>query len=178
MGLDQYFYISKIKHSKQYDVPIKDISKEEENSFDCDIKEYFKRRKDINNIDRFDIRVKSFRKHADLQGWMSKLYFKKATNLKKSEGRNMDKWAKKLGFIQRTPPEENQMNGDDSVVVTLEDLIHLQEDMRQGKIKETKGFFFGESLDEDWIETHHFIEKMKVYLKNNPKHSLIYSGCW
>lgn len=82
-----------------------------------------------------DKQIFYWRKHANLEGWMAKLYAKKGG---KATFNNME------------------------VELTLVDLLKLREDHR--RLKKAEGFFWGTSQPEDDGTTADFIRKALSYL--------------
>lgn len=91
-----------------------------------------------------------WRKHPNLHGWMQNLYDMKG-------GTSSD------------------FNGD-CVVLDSEDLDNLEEDIKNGNLPDTSGFFFGQShpdSDEDDLE---FVRKAREEIKNG--NTVYYTSWW
>ena len=92
-----------------------------------------------------------WRKHPNLQGWMEELYYEKGGE----------------------SPEFNCVN----VQLTWEDLEKLEQDIKEGSLPETCGFFFGNNSDEEYkVETLEFVEKGLESIKNG--YDVYYSSWW
>ena len=75
-----------------------------------------------------------WRKHPNLQGWMEELYYEKGGE----------------------SSEFNCVN----VQLTWEDLEKLEQNIKEGLLPETRGFFFGNNSDEEYREeTLEFVDK-------------------
>ena len=121
MGLDQYVFMQPEKKEDKsatwWEAPEESIIADEE----C-------------------IQVMYWRKHADLQGWMEKLY--------------------------RSKGGEEEFNCVD-VDLTEEDILRLQEE--NYNLNPTTGFFFGESHWEDVEKTAEFLSKALELLRADKK---------
>jgi hypothetical protein len=92
-----------------------------------------------------------WRKHPNLQGWMQNLYEEK-------------------GGVN---PEFNCVN----VQLTWEDLEQLENDIKDGNLPETCGFFFGNDSDEYYKEeTLDWIERSLESIKDG--YDVYYSSWW
>ena len=92
-----------------------------------------------------------WRKHPNLQGWMEELYYYKGGE----------------------SPEFNCVN----VQLTWEDLEKLEQNIKEGLLPETRGFFFGNNSDEEYREeTLEFVEKGLESIKNG--YDVYYSSWW
>lgn len=96
------------------------------------------------------IELHYWRKHANLQGWMERLY------------RDKGGQAESFNCVP--------------VVLTLEDLDRLERDTRAGELPHTTGFFFGESQPEDYDSTLDFITKARKAIAAG--HTVYYSSWW
>jgi hypothetical protein len=139
MGLDQYAYA--VKKGKI------------EGEVDFCFKEY----DDEYNLVKVNVEDEDFeeiaywRKHADLQGWMRKLYDKKGG-------------------------ESNEFNCN-KLLLTEEDLDNLEKDVRKGKLPKTTGFFFGNGNTDGYAETDlNFISKAREYISNG--YDIVYDSWW
>jgi hypothetical protein len=92
-----------------------------------------------------------WRKHPNLHGWMESLYYKK--------GGEAD--------FNCAPVE-----------LTSEDLDRLEEDIRNGGLPHTSGFFFGESQgnDEETNEDLAFVEKARQVIAEGDR--VFYDSWW
>ena len=92
-----------------------------------------------------------WRKHPNLQGWMEELYYEKGGE----------------------SPEFNCVN----VQLTWEDLEKLEQNIKEGLLPETCGFFFGNNSDEEYREeTLEFVGKGLESIKNG--YDVYYSSWW
>ena len=92
-----------------------------------------------------------WRKHPNLQGWMEELYYEKGGE----------------------SPEFNCVN----VQLTWEDLEKLEQDIKEGLLPETCGFFFGNNSDEEYKEeTLEFVENGLNSIKDG--YDVYYSSWW
>lgn len=79
-----------------------------------------------------------WRKHPNLHGWMEQLY--------------------------REQGGEGDFNGDE-LELTWEDLMQLEEDIQEGRLPSTTGFFFGDASDDYYKEQDlEFIKQAKADL--------------
>lgn len=79
-----------------------------------------------------------WRKHPNLHGWMEQLY--------------------------RSQGGEGKFNGDE-LELTWEDLEQLEEDILEGRLPSTTGFFFGDASDDRYREQDlKFIKEARSYL--------------
>lgn len=74
-----------------------------------------------------------WRKHPNLQGWMEKLWFERG---RPGAGPEL---------------EDHSFNGIE-LELTREDLDRLEEDVREGRLPSTEGFFFGSNADDHYRE--------------------------
>lgn len=106
-----------------------------------------------------------WRKHPNLQGWMERLWRKKMNS---SEPYQKDTYI------------DDGFNGIE-LELTIEDIIQLEQDIRNGVLDggfgTTTGFFFGEKADEEykWKDLT-FCDRAKVALKND--HPVYYNSSW
>ena len=92
-----------------------------------------------------------WRKHPNLQGWMEELYYEKGGE----------------------SPEFNCVN----VQLTWEDLEKLEQNIKEGLLPETRGFFFGNNSDEEYREeTLEFVENGLNSIKDG--YDVYYSSWW
>lgn len=94
--------------------------------------------------------VHYWRKHPNLHGWMENLYYEKGGNA----------------------PDFNCVN----VKLTLEDLNQLEEDIKNGDLPETSGFFFGESDGTETEDDLNFVNDAKQRIENGE--DVYYSSWW
>lgn len=90
-----------------------------------------------------------WRKHPNVHGWMANLYYKKG-------GKDED------------------FNGV-NVVLTKEDIDQFEQDVLNGNLPETMGFFFGESDDSRREEDLEFIARARKELEQG---NVIYYTSW
>jgi hypothetical protein len=79
-----------------------------------------------------------WRKHPNLQGWMENLWISK---------------------VKHHPSDDPTFNGIE-LELTWEDLDRLEQDIKDGKLPATKGFFFGTDADE------YYKDKDLAFIKN------------
>ena len=91
-----------------------------------------------------------WRKHPNLHGWMQNLYEMKGG----------------------TSPD---FNGD-CVVLDNEDLDNLEEDIKNGNLPDTSGFFFGQSHPDSDLDDLDFVNKAKEEIKNGK--TVYYTSWW
>ena len=91
-----------------------------------------------------------WRKHPNLHGWMENLYYAK--------GGNADSF--------------NCTN----VLLSLDDLNNLEDDIKNGNLPDTSGFFFGESGDGHDVDDLEFVRKAKEAITEG--YSVYYSSWW
>ena len=91
-----------------------------------------------------------WRKHPNLQGWMSDLFYEKGG--------------------------EGEFNCQD-VELTLEDLDALEESLDDESLPETAGFFFGNNADDHYVEQdREFIREARAAIKQG--YTVVYSSWW
>ena len=96
-----------------------------------------------------------WRKHPNLQGWMQRL------------------WASKVG---EETAAHNTFNGIE-LELTWEDLEHLEQDVKDKRLPETNGFFFGSDADDYYREQDlKFIKEAKAELFVGLK--VFYNSSW
>jgi hypothetical protein len=100
--------------------------------------------------DEDSIEIFYWRKHPDLQGWMQKLY--------------------------RAKGGADESFNSSPVVLTMEDLDNLENDVRQHKLPETQGFFFGKSYGEEMERDLDFIDQARRAIKDG--YTVYYSSWW
>lgn len=84
-----------------------------------------------------------WRKHPNLHGWMEQLW------------------------IERTQPspESNTMFNGVEVELTYDDVLRLEEDVKNGRLPSTTGFFFGTPADDYYLQQDlEFIKNAKAEL--------------
>jgi len=91
-----------------------------------------------------------WRKHPDLHGWMRDLYYEKG-----GEGDSFN---------------------CDPVILTLEDLDRLEKDIKESRLPETDGFFFGESSPERMDGDLEFIAKARQAIQEGD--TVFYDSWW
>lgn len=94
-----------------------------------------------------------WRKHADLQGWMEKLWNEKGRPILNENG------------LTESAPEGEDFN---CIALYLQpaDLDRLEKDVKRKKLPKTTGFFFGESTSDDRETDLKFIREAREHLKN------------
>ena len=96
------------------------------------------------------IELAYWRKHPNLQGWMSDLFYEKGG--------------------------EGEFNCQD-VELTLEDLDALEESLDDEALPETAGFFFGTDSSDHYAETdREFIREARAAIKQG--YTVVYSSWW
>ena len=101
--------------------------------------------------------VFTWRKHANLQGWMDRLYEEKGGQFKDEM----------FGA---------SINTTDSVELDLDDIEALVAAMDEGELPHTDGFFFGKSTYQDEVETREFCGLARKIL--NSVKRVVYSAWW
>ena len=91
-----------------------------------------------------------WRKHPNLHGWMQNLY--------DSKGGKSDSF-----------------NGD-CVVLDMEDLDNLEQDIKDGNLPDTQGFFFGNSMGDEDTDDLDFVSKAKEAINNG--RTVYYTSWW
>jgi hypothetical protein len=102
------------------------------------------------STDENDEQIYSWRKHPNLHGWMQNLYDMKG-------GKSPD------------------FNGD-CVVLDSEDLDNLEQDIKDGNLPDTSGFFFGASSDEvDEADLEFVTEARRLIVEG---YTIYYTSWW
>jgi hypothetical protein len=91
-----------------------------------------------------------WRKHPNLHGWMQNLYDMKG-------GTSSD------------------FNGD-CVVLDSEDLDNLEQDIKDGNLPDTSGFFFGQSDSDSDLDDLEFVQKARNEIANGK--TVYYTSWW
>lgn len=91
-----------------------------------------------------------WRKHPNLHGWMQSLYEAKG-------GESLD------------------FNGD-CVTLDEEDLDNLEDDIKNGNLPDTSGFFFGNSIGDEDLDDLEFVEKAREAIKEGK--TVYYTSWW
>ena len=91
-----------------------------------------------------------WRKHPNLHGWMQNLYDAKGGT-------------------------ESNFNGD-CVVLDSEDLDNLEQDVKDGNLPDTSGFFFGQSGDDEIENDLVFVAKAREAIANGK--TVYYTSWW
>ena len=96
--------------------------------------------------------IQYWRKHPNLHGWMQNLYDAKGGT-------------------------SDTFNGD-CVVLDSEDLDNLEQDIKDGNLPDTSGFFFGESANNDEENDYDllFVTKAREEIKNG--NTVYYTSWW
>jgi len=94
--------------------------------------------------------VHYWRKHPNLHGWMQSLYDAKGGT-------------------------ESNFNGD-CVVLDSEDLDNLEQDVKDGNLPDTSGFFFGQSGDDEIENDLLFVTKAREAISNGK--TVYYTSWW
>ena len=102
--------------------------------------------------------IAQWRKHADLQGYMENLFYEKKE--------------------QAGEPVEYGWEGFNCqpLRLTLQDLVNLEEAVKQKDLPLTTGFFFGQSCEEDMEDDLAFIEEAKNAMASDME--IYYSSWW
>jgi len=98
-----------------------------------------------------DIEIMSWRKHANLEGWMAGLYEERG--LGKREDFNCAE-----------------------LTLTENDLKNLVRRMENGGLNKAEGFYWGVSVEGDTLDTKQFIERAREYIKKG--YEIIYTSWW
>ena len=109
-----------------------------------------KKEVDFDTINVETEEVHYWRKHPNLHGWMQSLY--------ESKGGKSDSF-----------------NGD-CVVLTNADLDDLEEDIKDGNLPDTAGFFFGNSDGFEVDDDLEFVKKAKAAIKEGK--TVYYTSWW
>jgi hypothetical protein len=104
---------------------------------------------DTNNIQDYE-ELHYWRKHPNLHGWMQNLYY--------------DKGGK-----------DDSFNGSD-VVLTESDLDSLEQDIIDGNLPNTSGFFFGQTDGSERDDDLEFVAKARKAIKEGK--TVYYSSSW
>jgi hypothetical protein len=95
-----------------------------------------------------------WRKHPNLHGWMEQLWHSRNTN----------------------PAADPMFNGVE-IELTWEDLDRLEEDIKNGHLPSTSGFFFGDNSDEYYREQDlEFVRKARAEIFTGLK--VFYNSSW
>jgi hypothetical protein len=95
-----------------------------------------------------------WRKHPNLHGWMEQLW----------RSRNTD------------PSEDPMFNGIE-LELTWEDLEHLEEDIKNGRLPSTTGFFFGDNSDDYYqFQDLEFVKNARAEIFTGLK--VFYNSSW
>jgi len=98
-----------------------------------------------------EIRVFSWRKHPNLQGWMERL------------------WRERGGTGDFNQPE--------SVELRVDDLVALEKAVTDSNLPQTVGFFFGQDSDEEYIcDDLQFIGRARDAITSG--HRVFYASWW
>ena len=109
-----------------------------------------KKEVDFDTINVETEEVHYWRKHPNLHGWMQSLY--------ESKGGKSDSF-----------------NGD-NVVLTNADLDDLEEDIKDGNLPDTAGFFFGNSDGDEVDDDLEFVKKAREAIKEGK--TVYYTSWW
>lgn len=102
-----------------------------------------------------------WRKHPNLQGWMEQL------------------WLRRLDAQGKTPQEGPLGSGFNGVELELTwaDLDVLEQDIREGRLPPTQGFFFGEGSDDHYREQDlKFVQQARAELFTGLR--VFYNSSW
>ena len=94
--------------------------------------------------------VHYWRKHPNLHGWMQSLY--------EAKGGTSDSF-----------------NGD-CVILDEEDLDNLEDDIKNGNLPDTSGFFFGNSMGDEDNDDLEFVKKAREVIKEGK--TVYYTSWW
>ena len=121
--------------------------------------EYYEQRYEKGNEDFQDptIELAYWRKHPNLHGWMEQLWLQKG-------GDNSDSsWGSNFNGIE--------------LELTWEDLETLEEDVKNGRLPSTSGFFFGSDSDDYYrLQDLEFVRKARAELFTGLK--VFYNSSW
>ncbi len=92
-----------------------------------------------------------WRKHPNLHGWMHELYLSKGGD------------------------KHTDFNGD-CVVLTESDLDELEDDIKDGSLPDTSGFFFGQTNGDEVQDDLDFVSKAREAIKEGRK--VYYTSWW
>ena len=114
---------------------------------------------DWNNDERREIAY--WRKHPNLQGWMEQLWEYKG----------------RPGNAPDSPFDEGVMFNGVELELTWEDLEQLEEDIKDGRLPHTTGFFFGNNSDDYYKnEDLEFVRKARAEIFSGLK--VFYNSSW
>ncbi len=102
----------------------------------------------MKNIESNEIQY--WRKHPNLHGWMQNLYDAKGGT-------------------------SDSFNGD-CIVLDIEDLDNLEQDIKDGNLPDTQGFFFGESSGDEDNDDLEFVSKAREAI--NDGKTVYYTSWW
>jgi len=103
---------------------------------------------DTNNVTE-TTEIAYWRKHPNLHGWMEQLYYEKGG-------------------------KDDSFNGS-NVVLTKDDLDSLEQDIIDGTLPDTSGFFFGKSDGSEQNEDLEFIAKAREAIEEG---KIVYYSSW
>jgi len=103
---------------------------------------------DTNNVTE-TTEIAYWRKHPNLHGWMEQLYYEKGG-------------------------KDDSFNGS-NVVLTKDDLDSLEQDIIDGTLPDTSGFFFGKSDGSEQNEDLEFIAKAREAIEEG---KMVYYSSW
>ena len=104
---------------------------------------------DTNNIENYE-ELHYWRKHPNLHGWMENLYYDKGV-------------------------KDDSFNGSD-LVLTESDLDSLEQDIIDGNLPNTSGFFFGQTDGSERDDDLEFVAKARKAIKEGK--TVYYSSSW
>lgn len=109
-----------------------------------------KKEVDFNTTNFNEEELHYWRKHPNLHGWMSEIYAMKGGT-------------------------SDSFNGD-CVVLDNEDLDNLEEDIKNGNLPQTSGFFFGNSDGDEVTDDLEFVAKAREAI--NQGKTVYYTSWW
>ena len=120
-----------------------------------DMYAYVASKADDHNTDSDNRELAYWRKHPNLHGWMERL------------------WRSKGG---QSPSDDPTFNGVE-LELTWEDLERLEEDIQNGRLPHTTGFFFGSDSDDYYREQDlEFVRKARAEIFTGLK--VFYNSSW
>lgn len=103
-----------------------------------------------------------WRKHPNLQGWMEQLWIRKTTETGETVKEDSP-WGSGFNCVE--------------LELTWEDLDQLEQDIQQGRLPKTTGFFFGNESDDYYREKDlEFIRQARAELFSGLK--VFYNSSW
>ena len=116
------------------------------------------------DYDRRVVKIAQWRKHADLQGWMERLWIEKMTAAGTPPQPETDGWFAGQVVFNCQP-----------VRLTLADLKRLGDDTAGDGLPHTEGFFFGQSTYEDRADVFAFLKSARQAIAQDME---VYYDSW